>query len=78
MTSENRIISDSSEVFFYSIIMFRSFILIISLPSRQPLLIGDGVTVDGFLSVGSHRITAREVIVVDNATTPGISKAIQR
>ena len=46
--------------------MVHLHILIPSLPSRHTLFIGDGVTVDGFLSVGSHRITAREVIVVDN------------
>ena len=65
-TSENQELSDSRRSNYYSIIMFRSFVFIPFLPSRHTLFIGDGVTVGGFLRVGSYRVTACEVIVVDN------------
>ena len=65
-TSENQELSDSRRSNYYSIIMFRSFVFIPFLPSRQTLFIGNGITIGRFLRIGSHRITAREVIVVDN------------
>ena len=46
--------------------MVHLHILIPSLPSRQTLLIGNGITIGRFLCIGSYRVTACEVIVVDN------------
>ena len=67
MTSENRLqnagFRRSTYLIYYC---SRLLILISSLPSRQTLLIGNGITIGGFLRIGSYRVTAREVIVVDN------------
>ena len=67
MTSENRLqnagFRRSTYLIYYC---SRLLILISSLPSRQTLLIGNGITIGGFLRIGSYRVTAREVIVVDD------------
>lgn len=67
MTSENRLqnagFRRSTYLIYYC---SRLLILISSLPSRQTLLIGNGITIGRFLRIGSYRVTAREVIVVDN------------
>ena len=40
--------------------------LLSSLPSCQAVLIGNGEAKSGFLREGSHRVTACEVVVVDD------------
>ena len=73
MTSENRLqnagFRRSTYLIYYC---SRLLILISSLPSRLAAFVGYRIAVSGFLRVSSDRVTAREVIVVDNKVMGGI------
>ena len=67
MTSENRLQNAGFRRSTYLIYYCSRLLILISfLPSRLAAFVGYRIAVSGFLRVGSDRVAAREVIVVDD------------